>query len=236
MSARVLVVDSDPEERWATCQAASGLGYRPDPAADGPAALAMLRGDTAYEIVLLELVMAQVDGCAVLSAMKADERLRDLPVIVVSRADEVEDIARSIALGATDHLTKPVRTEVLGARLRTSLASKRLRDVERDHLAQVRALTSAAVELQAGAECGDLSVLDPVAARDDDLGTLARVFRQMAEEIRSRETALREQVDRLTVELDRSRIGGQVAEVTGSESYRDLAGRAEELRRILREE
>lgn len=231
MNARVLVVDDNPLDRRITCQAVARLGHRAEAAADGDAALAVLAGDPAYDVVLLDLVMPGTDGFAVLTAMKADDRLRHLPVIVVSVADAMDDVVHSIELGATDHLTKPLHAPLLEARLTASLASKRLRDVELDHLAQVERVISAAVALQHGSH--DLAVLDPVADRTDDLGTLARVFRRMAGEVRSREEALREQVDRLRIEIDRGRIGTRVAEVTESDHYRSLAEQAAGLRQII---
>jgi two-component system, cell cycle response regulator len=231
VSARVLVVDDNPLDRRITCQAVARLGHRAEAAEDGDAALAVLAGDPAYDVVLLDLVMPGTDGFAVLAAMKADERLRHLPVIVVSVADAMDDVVHSIELGATDHLTKPLQAPLLEARLTASLASKRLRDVELDHLAQLERVISAAVALQHGSH--DLSVLAPVAQRTDDLGTLARVFGRMAGEVRSREEALREQVDRLRIEIDRGRIGTRVAEVTESDHYRALAEQAAGLRRII---
>ncbi|MDQ2707372.1 MAG: winged helix-turn-helix domain-containing protein [Actinomycetota bacterium] len=59
-------------------------------------------------------------------------RLNHLPVIMVSAVHELESVARCIDLGATDYLPKPFSAAVLRARLRSSLAAKRLRDVERD--------------------------------------------------------------------------------------------------------
>jgi len=229
--ARVLVVDDNPLDRRITCLAAEHLGHRPEPAEDGDTALRMLVEDGGFDVVLLDLMMPGTDGFAVLTAMRADERLRHLPVIVVSAADAMDDVVHSIALGATDHLTKPLRAPLLEARLTASLAGKCLRDVELDHLAQLERVIAAAVSLQHGSQ--DLSVLDPVAERPDGLGTLARVFRRMAGEVHAREEALRAQVDRLRIEIDRTEIGSRVAEVTDTDHYRALARQAAGLRRIM---
>src|SRR5690606_32327067 len=156
--ARVLVVDDNPLDRRITCLAAEHLGHRPEPAEDGDTALRMLVEDGGFDVVLLDLMMPGTDGFAVLTAMRADERLRHLPVIVVSAADAMDDVVHSIALGATDHLTKPLRAPLLEARLTASLAGKCLRDVELDHLAQLERVIAAAVSLQHGSQ--DLSVLD----------------------------------------------------------------------------
>ena len=233
MTARVLVVDDNPLDRRITCQAVSRLGHHADAAEDGDAALRILADDPAYDVILLDLVMPGTNGFAVLERIKADERVRHVPVIVISVADAMDDVVHSIELGATDHLTKPLQAPLLEARLTASLASKRLRDVELDHLAQVERVISAAVTLQHGGN--DLSVLDPVVERTDDLGTLARVFRRMASEVRAREEALRQQVDRLRIEIDRTRTASRVAEVTDTEHFRTLADQAAGLRRIISE-
>lgn len=233
MRARVLVVDDNPLDRRITCSAVERLGHRPEPAEDGNAALRVLTGDPRFDVILLDLMMPGTDGFAVLAALRADERLQHVPVIVVSAADAMDDVVRSIALGATDHLTKPLQAPLLEARLTASLAGKCLRDVELDHLAQVELVIAAAVSLHHGSS--DLSVLDPVAERSDDLGTLARVFRRMAGQVQAREEALRAQVDRLRIEIDRTTIGSRVAEVTDTDHYRALARQAAGLRRIMTE-
>jgi adenylate cyclase len=73
-----------------------------------------------------------MDGYAVLEAMKADLALRDLPVIVTSSVEGIENIVRCIELGAEDYLHKPVNPVLLKARLGASLEKKRLRDQQKE--------------------------------------------------------------------------------------------------------
>ena len=77
----------------------------------------------------------------------------------------------------------------------------------------------------------DPASLDAAAARTDEVGDLARTFQRMGTEIVERERRLREQVERLTVEIDRTRVNEQVAEITESEYFQDLRARAAELRK-----
>jgi adenylate cyclase len=81
-------------------------------------------------VVLLDIVMPELDGYATLEAIKADEVLRHLPVIMISGVDELDSVVRCIEMGATDYLPKPFNPAVLGARIRASLAGKRLHDLE----------------------------------------------------------------------------------------------------------
>lgn len=75
------------------------------------------------------------------------------------------------------------------------------------------------------------STLDSAAGRSDEVGDLARTFQRMGNEIIERERRLREQVERLTIEIDRSRVSEQVAQITESEYFQELRSRTEELRR-----
>lgn len=235
MTALVLVVDDDDLNRKMLARAVEAAGYRAATAVDGLAALSRLRDagpDAAVDVVLLDLVMPVLDGFGTLRAIKADPDLHHLPVIMISAVDEDASVVQGIELGATDYLMKPVNGPLLRARLRTSLASKRLRDLELDHLEQVDRLSRAAVAVDAGSY--DPRELDTVAARDDALGALARVFVRMARQIEARETALRAEADELRIEIDRVRREQRVAEVTGSERYRLLSSEAVQLKRLLR--
>lgn len=84
------------------------------------------------------------------------------------------------------------------------------------------------IAVEAGAfECDRL---DTVAARADALGQLARVFQNMALQVRTREESLRQQVQDLRIEIDEVKKRRQVAEITETEYFRDLCDRAQRLR------
>ena len=111
-----------------------GIGSRE--AADGRSALEELRahaGQTA--IVLLDVMMPEMDGYETLAAIKSDQALRHLPVIIISGVDELDSVARCIEMGAADYLPKPFNPVILAARVRASLADKRLHDLEAAHAA-----------------------------------------------------------------------------------------------------
>lgn len=131
----VLVVDDAAFNRRLLTRLLTGLGHTTAEAADGGEALAMLRADgdpTArrIDVVLLDIVMPGMDGFETLAALKADDGLRDLPVIVISDVDELDSVVRCIRMGATDFLPKSVAPEILRARIEASLAQKRLHDLE----------------------------------------------------------------------------------------------------------
>jgi CheY-like chemotaxis protein len=228
----VLVVDDNPINRKLLLRALEAEGHQAAAVENGALALERLRaGERSWDVVLLDIVMPVLDGYETLAAIKTDEALRHLPVIVISSVEELESVVRCIELGATDYLPKPFDRAILAARLNASLAGKRLRDLELEYLEQVGRVIDAAVALEADA--WEPASLDRVAARDDALGQLARTFARMAGEVRAREDRLRRQVEELRIEIDVARRDRKVAEIVGSDYFRDLRGRADELRRIV---
>lgn len=230
--AHVLVADDNRLDRRLLARAVESLGHAVTTASGGRDCLQTLRDPASMtDVVLLDLVMPDVDGFAVLAELRADEAVDHVPVIVVSAADDLDSVVRSIELGATDHLAKPVRRRLLEARLTASLADKRVRDLERDHREQVQRVVSAAVAVEHGSWDGH--GLEEVAARDDALGTLARVFGEMARQVAARERALRDELGRLRIEIDRERLADRVAAVTDTDYYQGLRSGAAQLRRVL---
>lgn len=229
----ILAVDDNPVNRKLLVATLSAQGYSVTPAGNGREALEILRHGRArrFDVVLLDIVMPEMDGYDTLRAIRADRSLRDLPVLMISAVDEIESVIECVKMGATDYLAKPFNADLLRARIESSLAAKRLRDLELEYLEQVQKLTSAASAVEAGTF--QTSSLDDVAGRHDELGRLARVFQRMAREVRAREEKLIEEVRELRIEIDEARQNRQVAEITESEFYRNLTAEAEVLRRII---
>lgn len=230
---RVLVVDDGELNRKVLVRALEAEGHEAEQAGDGRAALELLRSQP-FDVVLLDLVMPEMDGYQTLAAIKADDALRHLPVIVISGIDELDSVVRCVEMGATDYLPKPFNASLLRARLSASLAGKRLRDLELEYLEQVARVTDAAAALEE--DRFDAVVLEGVAARDDALGVLARSFARMAGEVRAREDLLRRQVAELRIEIDEAKQAQRVAEITGTDYFQELRGRASELRRLVDED
>jgi class 3 adenylate cyclase len=126
---RVLVVDDSRVNRTTLVRLLSGLGHEVVEAEDGRVALDLLGDDGAgIDVILLDLVMPELDGFAVLAAIRASAELARIPVIVVSGLDDLDGIVRCVEMGAADYLPRPIKPTLLRARVATSLAEKRLRD------------------------------------------------------------------------------------------------------------
>jgi len=96
---------------------------------DGATALERLAAED-FDLVLLDIMMPGIDGREVLRRIKTDEKLRHIPVIMISALDQIESVVACIEQGAEDYLPKPFNPVLLRARIGSSLDRKRLRDAE----------------------------------------------------------------------------------------------------------
>jgi class 3 adenylate cyclase len=126
----LLVVDDNKVNRLLLMRSLELQGHGVDAAENGRVALEMLRR-AHYDLVLLDMEMPEMDGFQVLGELVNDIHLRDLPVIVTSSLEGIDNVVRCIELGAEDYLTKPVNPVLLKARIGASLEKKRLRDQQK---------------------------------------------------------------------------------------------------------
>ena len=136
-SARLLAVDDDDLNRDMLIRRLQKLGYDVTEAATGREDLAKLK-DGNFDLVLLDILMPDLDGFQTLEFMKADPKLKHLPVIMLTALDDVDSTVRCIEAGAEDYVPKPFSPVILRARITASLEKKRLRDQEQAFLAQLQ--------------------------------------------------------------------------------------------------
>src|SRR5947209_15845816 len=116
----LLVVDDNSMNRIMLSRYITKLGYQATLAENGRQALDKLQGEP-FDLVLLDVQMPEMDGYQVLGQLKADPRLRNIPVIMISAVEELESVVRCIELGAQDYLPKPFNPVLLRARLSLTL-------------------------------------------------------------------------------------------------------------------
>jgi len=129
--ADLLVVDDNRVNRLLVGRTLEQLGHRVGFAENGRQALEVLRQQPA-DLVLLDIEMPEMNGYQTLDALRADPKLRDIPVVMMSSVEEVDSVARCVEMGAEDYLFKPVNGVLLRARVAASLDKKRLRDQQRE--------------------------------------------------------------------------------------------------------
>jgi len=132
---KVLVVDDSRTLRRLLIRELNNVGITNiTEAGDGNEALEKVRAES-FDLMLLDMEMPELDGLGVLNIVKSDSALSYLPVIVVSGAEQFEKTVECIQIGAEDYLPKPFDPVLLRARVFSSLEKKRLRDLDREHIA-----------------------------------------------------------------------------------------------------
>lgn len=102
--------------------------YKVLAATSGANALRIATSAPKPDLILLDVMMPEMDGYAVLSQLQKNPTTQDIPVIFVTALTDSEDEERGLKLGAIDYISKPIKPAVVLARVRTQLDVKRARD------------------------------------------------------------------------------------------------------------
>lgn len=109
---RVLVVDDNEMSRKLIQFRLEKDGYGVDVAASGEEALGVVESGP-VSLIFLDLVMEGMSGLDVLGTLKADDRHRGIPVVIVSGVEDADAVDQCLAAGASDFLPKPVKPAIL---------------------------------------------------------------------------------------------------------------------------
>lgn len=127
LSATILIVD-DTAENLHVLSELLRPHYRVLAATSGAVALRIANNLPKPDLILLDVMMPEMDGYEVLSALQDNEATRSIPVIFVTALAESSDEELGLRLGAVDYITKPIKPVVAIARVRTQLEAKQARD------------------------------------------------------------------------------------------------------------
>lgn len=119
-TARILVADDDPAVLDSVSWLLRENGYDVAKATGGVSAMEQLDLRTP-DLLLMDILMPDADGCQLLERIKAEERWRDLPVLMLSSLPPEEASVRAFGLGASDFIRKPFRPKELLARVQAQL-------------------------------------------------------------------------------------------------------------------
>jgi two-component system sensor histidine kinase/response regulator len=133
----LLVVDDDAINRDVLTRRLTRQGHHVQSASNGQGALLLMK-ETAFDLILLDVVMPEMDGYEVLRRIRADDQLKNVPVIMISVVSEMQSVVRCIEAGAEDYLAKPFNPTLLKARIGACLEKKRGRDRENVLFAQLQ--------------------------------------------------------------------------------------------------
>lgn len=122
----LLVVDDEEINRDLLSRRLERKGYLVTTAVDGQEALEKIEAQH-FDMVLLDIMLPNIDGIAVLEKIREDYAASELPVIMVSAKDDSEGIVEALQLGANDYVTKPVDFPVALARIQTHLNHRQVK-------------------------------------------------------------------------------------------------------------
>jgi len=169
---RVLLVDDDEFNRDLLAKLLRALGHTVEAVSGGEPAKVRLTDRLAppVDVILCDVLMPGVSGLQLLRWIKTDPALWPIPVIMVSALEADDGVLACIAAGAEDYLTRPVKSELLRARIAGSLEKKRLRDRELAYQARIDRLVSAMFPPGVVAEWKEHEAIRP--RRYDKVGVL----------------------------------------------------------------
>src|SRR5713226_8902596 len=140
----ILVVDDEEPIREIISSMLNAAGYKTRQAASGMEALAVLNSTGEFELMLSDLMMAELDGIALLERSK--EKYPDMPVIMVTAVHDISVALAAIRNGAYDYLLKPFEREQLLAMVRRALEHRRLKLENRAYQSNLESLVAARTE------------------------------------------------------------------------------------------
>jgi len=138
---RILVVDDEEPIREIISSMLNGVGYKTRQAATGMEALHILKTSGESELMLSDLMMAEMDGVALLERSK--EKYPDMPVIMVTAVHDISVALAAIRNGAYDYLLKPFEREQLVAMVRRALETRRLKLENRSYQSNLESMVHA---------------------------------------------------------------------------------------------
>src|SRR3954464_4152489 len=141
---RILIVDDEEAIREIVASMLSIAGYRCTQAGSGVEALAILNSGDEFELMLSDLMMAELDGIGLLE--KTKERYPDMPVVMVTAVHDISVALAAIRNGAYDYLLKPFEREQLLAMVRRALEHRKLRLENRAYQSNLESLVAARTE------------------------------------------------------------------------------------------
>src|SRR5271169_5238734 len=135
---RILVVDDEEAIREIVCSMLTAAKYQCSQASSGLKALALLESGAEFDLMLSDLMMADLDGIALLEQTK--ERYPDMPVIMVTAVHDISVALKAIRDGAYDYLLKPFEREQLLVTVRRALDTRRLKMENRQYQSRLEEL------------------------------------------------------------------------------------------------
>lgn len=125
----ILIVDDEPINQQVLKNHLASQNFRISQALDGEQALQILENEDTIDLVLLDVMMPRMSGYEVCEKIRQKQLASELPVIMVTAKNQVQDLVQGLALGANDYIAKPFSREEFLARIHTQLDLHRIFEV-----------------------------------------------------------------------------------------------------------
>jgi|CXWL01.1.fsa_nt_gi DNA-binding response OmpR family regulator len=109
---RILVIEDEPAIAENLAALLSAKGHRVDTAADGARGIELAR-KTAFNLILLDVMLPRMSGLDVCKLLRADAKTREMKIIMVTGLDRMNDVEEAFRAGADDYLIKPFDSQRL---------------------------------------------------------------------------------------------------------------------------
>ncbi|MBT8339713.1 MAG: response regulator [Desulfatitalea sp.] len=120
----ILIVDDTPANLHLLTEILKEADYRVRPAPSGPLAIRSAQSDPP-DLILLDINMPEMNGFEVCRRLKADDRLKSIPILFISALTDTDDKVRAFHAGGLDYITKPFQAEEVLARVDTHVRVRR---------------------------------------------------------------------------------------------------------------
>jgi putative two-component system response regulator len=168
--AAVMVVDDTPANLKLLEEMLDGQGYHVVQFPSGALAL-RAAAQTPPDLVLLDIMMPGMDGFEVCRRLKADETLKEIPVIFISSLDDAVNKVKAFSEGGVDYVTKPFQEEEVLARVKTHLSLCRIRRELEKHNLYLEDLVRDKVKEISDSQLATILAVSKLAEyRDDETG------------------------------------------------------------------
>ena len=129
---KILIVDDEPRNRLLLNNMCENMGYKTFQATNGEEAIDYAV-DNSPDLIIMDVIMPKMNGFDSTEKIKADDRTKQIPVIIVTALGSREDLLTGISKGADDFLTKPYDFEELAMRIKNNLKIKKYNDLLKEN-------------------------------------------------------------------------------------------------------
>lgn len=166
-AATIMVVDDTPANLKLLEEMLQGRGYRVVQFPRGAMAL-KAAAKNPPDLILLDIMMPEMDGFEVCRQLKADENLKDIPVLFISALDGTNDKVKAFAAGGVDYVSKPFHDAEVLARVETHLKLQRVQRELEKHNVQLESLVREKVKEIADSQMATIIAISKLAEHKDE--------------------------------------------------------------------